>query len=217
MTKGDSSKGIASSCPTYCDDSGGPAVFECSTSGGTFCCGSSGCCGSKLAHILTLDRVSTIGYITKCVLTPMTLTAMATAASLTLIGVSTRTASVHTGSSTTLATTATKTQSSTRSIDHLPDSSSGSIDVLGKNTTASTLGIGAIVRGVVGGIAVIGSLLVALWFLHGRRRKTSEKPPGIAEPQPIGPPPGYHNLNGDWRKIRPKNSEPYELYDGRYE
>jgi hypothetical protein len=89
VNKSDSSKGTASSCPTFCDNLGCPAVFECSTSGGTFCCGLSSCCGSKSSSILTLGRVSTIGYITKGVLTPMTPTATTTAVSSTLTASST--------------------------------------------------------------------------------------------------------------------------------
>lgn len=58
---------------------------------------------------------------------------------------------------------------------------------------------------------------MAIWFLHSWHRQTPEKPPGIVEPQPISLPLGYYNLNRDWRMIWPRNSEPYELYDGQYE
>ncbi|EEA22337.1 hypothetical protein PMAA_061160 [Talaromyces marneffei ATCC 18224] len=167
-----------------------------------------------LLHILTLGRVSTIGYITKGVLTPMTPTATTIAVGSTLTAISTDSLT-HTGLSITLAATATKIQSGTTSTNLLPDSSTGSIDAPSINTTASVSNNGAIVGDIVGGVVVIGSLLVAIWFLHGQHKRTPEKPPVVEIPQSTSPRPVYHNLNDDWRKKRSRNSEPDELYDGR--
>lgn len=136
-------------------------------------------------------------------MTPMATT---TAFSSTSIALSTATPLIHTGSSTIVTSTATKTQSSTASID----------TPIAKTTT-STPNTGAIVGGVLGGFAVIGTLVVAIWVLHARHKRTYGRPSGMEKPRSIAPPPEYENLEDDWGKMRPRNSEPYELHDGRNE
>lgn len=153
--------GKSQNCPGFCpNDMGNPPLFDCT--GGNYCCASmwKNCCNDSSAQVLRLgNKWKIIGSIGPTGFVPLSTTAAASMSS-------TATAATIT-TSTATSTTPTPT----------PD----------PTPAPSTVNVGAIAGGVVGGVAALGLLGLAIFLRRRKKRGVQREAPG-----------GGQNSRQDW-------------------
>ena len=148
----------------------GIRMFPCGDDG-SYCCGrdntnATSCCNDPEAFFVTLPNPTTIGQIVSTAFVPESTTTLPSTS----------------GSSTSTTSTASGFGASTTSNAPLPTDTNTS------NGGGGGSNVGAIAGGAVGGLAVLGVLIFAAWWLYIRKRKETNKRAELYEKSVQGEP-----------------------------